>query len=521
MKFAAKSLLFLIVLATLTFAQTIPHFDHIVVVFQENRTPDNIFGSGPARTPCNSEDPFEPGVDIENCGPNEVTGTSTYLASEPLSTCIDPNHAHIAFTNELDLVMGVPKMDGACVNYKGCQPNGLQCPPYTYVQKSDVLPYFNIALNYGFANYMFQTNEGPSFPAHQFIFSGTSGPTEYPANYFDWFDAKNMGEKAAAGCIAPSGQTAEEINPSGTESLGYTPPGFNQGYPCYDHPTLIDILPTGFNWKYYSNSQGSIWSAPTAIQHICGGIGQSSCPNFAPGHKYANNVVFESHNNLTPIFNDIQNCNLAALSWVIPDVRWSDHPGTGENNGTGPYYVANIVNAIGESTCVDPDNGKTYWHNTAIIITWDDWGGWFDHVPPFMLGGEGNQHWGESYTYGFRVPLLFVSPYTQAGYVSGAISGLPTYPPPLQYTHDFGSILAFIEYNFLGASGIGTIDPSYVFADAYAPDLNHPVGNIPLQDFLQFPYRDFTPIPIDPPYNSPSYFTSFQGDPQSPDGPDD
>jgi hypothetical protein len=157
---------------------------------------------------------------------------------------------------------------------------------------------------------------------------------------------------------------------------------------------------------------------------------------------------------------------------------------------------------------------------TLIIITRDDWGGWFDHVPPFLLGGESNG-WGKSYTYGFRVPLLFVPPYTQAGYVSGAISGQPTYPPPLQYTHDFGSILAFIEYNFLGASGIGTIDPSYVFADAYAPDLNHPVGNIPLQDFLQFPYRDFTPIPIDPPYNSPSYFTSFQGDPQSPDGPDD
>jgi phospholipase C len=329
MKLAAKTFLFLIGLATLAFAQTIPHFDHIVVIFQENRTPDNVFGSGPARTPCNSEDPFEPGVDIENCGPNKVTNMSTYVVSEPLSTCIDPNHAHIAFTNQLDLVMGVPQMDGACVNYKGCQPNGLQCPPYTYVQKSDVLPYFNIALNYGFANYMFQTNEGPSFPAHQFIFSGTSGPTEYPADYFDWFDAENMGEKAAAGCIAPSGQTAEEINPSGTESLGYTPPGFNQGYPCYDHPTLIDILqPKGINWKYYSNSQGSIWSAPTAIRHICGAIGQGSCPNFGPNGKYVNNVIFESHNNLTPIFNDIQNCNLAALSWVIPDMRWSDHPET-------------------------------------------------------------------------------------------------------------------------------------------------------------------------------------------------
>lgn len=141
-------------------------------------------------------------------------------------------------------------------------------------------------------------------------------------------------------------------------------------------------------------------------------------------------------------------------------------------------------------------------------------------MPPFLLGGESNG-WGKGHTYGFRVPLLFVSPYTKAGYVSGAISGQPTYPPPLQYTHDFGSILAFIEYNSLGASGIGTIDPSYLFADAYAPDLNEPPGNIPLQDFVQFTYRDFTPIPIDPPCNLPSYLANFQGDPQSPDGPGD
>ncbi len=122
-------------------------------------------------------------------------------------------------------------------------------------------------------------------------------------------------------------------------------------------------------------------------------------------------------------------------------------------------------------------------------------------MPPFHLGGEGINLWGESYTYGFRVPLLVVSPCTQAGYVSGAISGTPSYPPPPQFTHDFGSILAFMEYNFLGTGGIGTINSqdNYPFADAFARDLNHPLGNIPLEDFFQFPYRNFTPIPIDPP----------------------
>jgi hypothetical protein len=126
MKLATRSLAFMIAIAATTFSssQTIPHFDHIVVIVQENRTPDNLFGSGPARTPCNSEDPFEPGVDIENCGPNEVAEGTTYLGSEPLSTCIDPNHTHPAFTNQLDVVMGVPQMDGACINWRGCRPGG-------------------------------------------------------------------------------------------------------------------------------------------------------------------------------------------------------------------------------------------------------------------------------------------------------------------------------------------------------------------------------------------------------------
>lgn len=59
------------------------------------------------------------------------------------------------------------------------------------------------------------------------------------------------------------------------------------------------------------------------------------------------------------------------VSWVIPDQLWSDHPSFG---GLGPSYVANLVDAIGNSTCEDT-NGQTYWQDTAIFITWDDWGG--------------------------------------------------------------------------------------------------------------------------------------------------
>jgi hypothetical protein len=82
--------------------------------------------------------------------------------------------------------------------------------------------------------------------------------------------------------------------------------------------------------------------------------------------------------------------------------------------------------------------------------------------------------------------------------------------------HDFGSILAFIEYNFLGSSGIGTIGgPNYPFADYYAPDWYS--GNIPLQEFFLGSYSNFTPIPVPVPFG-PSFFTNYQGKPE--DGED-
>jgi phospholipase C len=121
---------------------------------------------------------------------------------------------------------------------------------------------------------------------------------------------------------------------------------------------------------------------------------------------------------------------LAQVSWVMPDGADSDPTG---NKGTGPAWVASIVNAIGNSP---------YWSNTAIIITWDDWGGWYDHVAPPIYN---------SYEYGFRVPLIIVSPYSKQGYVS-------------HVQHDFGSIVKFIDEVFdLPALG---------YADARADDFS-------------------------------------------------
>ena len=80
--------------------------------------------------------------------------------------------------------------------------------------------------------------------------------------------------------------------------------------------------------------------------------------------------------NPVDVLTDIGACNLQNVIWVIPSGQNSDHPAKGSTGG--PSWVSSIVNKIGQSRCTENVNGKTltYWQNTAIFITWDDWGGW-------------------------------------------------------------------------------------------------------------------------------------------------
>ena len=281
-------------------------------------------------------------------------------------------------------------------------------------------PYLTLATQYGWANYMFQTNQGPSFPAHQFIFGGTSAPTATD-DHMGIFASENGSGPAAirrAGCIADATTRVALVHPNPNPP----PRGVENSeiYPCFDHQTIPDILPAGHSWKYYAPSAGSIWTAPNAIFHICQPTGPGGT---CQGQEWLNHVDLKP----SDVLADIRSCNLPSVSWVIPAGQNSDHAGNPDNSG-GPAWVAAIVNAIGNSpTC---PNGEVYWHNTAIFITWDDWGGWYDHEPPTILPLRQGD-----YQYGFRVPLIVVSAYTPVAYISNL-------------RHDFGSILRFIEHNF-------------------------------------------------------------------------
>jgi phospholipase C len=125
-----------------------------------------------------------------------------------------------------------------------------------------------------------------------------------------------------------------------------------------------------------------------------------------------------------------------------------------------------------------------------------------------------SDNWGCGYTYGFRVPLLVVSAYTKKGYVSGdtrTVGGGEVFP----FIHDFGSLLGFVENNFLGPSAIGQINPQYQFADFFAPDWQ-PNKHVPLSDLFDTAnFRNFTPIT--PSSSFPlSYFTNNPGAPEGP-----
>jgi len=257
---------------------------------------------------------------------------------------------------------------------------------YTQFIESDIPNYFAYARQFVLADHMFSSLHGPSFPNHLYTIAAQSGGViDLPS--------PDQGPSGAWGCDAPSSTTVTVLSANGTPT---------KSFPCFDFQTLADRLQSAnVSWKYYAPGKGQsgyIWSAYDAINHI------------RNSSAWADHVVPD-----TQFVTDATNGNLPSVSWLTTSMELSEHPPQSACNGEN--WTVQQINAIMQS----PD-----WKSTAVFLTWDDYGGFYDHVPPPVL---------DVYGLGPRVPLLIISPFAKSGYVSHT-------------NYEFSSVLKFIEERF-------------------------------------------------------------------------
>jgi phospholipase C len=418
-----------------TVAPIVPgnYIKHVIVIVQENRSFDNLF------------DCF-PGTDCVTYGINSKGKKVTMKPITFESGDID-HEWKIAIAN-----WDHGKMDGFDLNTLGT--TGGEGPigdlAYTYITHNESKPYWDMAKQYTLLDRFFPDMFGPSFTAHLSLIAATTAisPTQAEIN-----TPNNLPWTCDSG---PNNETAlvDRVQPG---QPGYLLPIYDQPIPpCFTQfKTMADTLDAkNVSWKYYAPALnadvgGQVWSEFGSIKKV----------RYGPDWK---KVVSPQ----TTVLTDIKNGKLASMSWVIPDLLDSDHP-QGFSN-TGPSWVSTVVNAVGKSK---------YWDSTAIIVTWDEWGGWYDHVPPPVVDYDG---------LGIRVPAIVISPYA-----------LPHTVLHTQY--QFASVLRFAEEVF----GL----PSLGARDATAPSL------VSAFNFTQKPIK-FKPFPVP---ETPEYFLNRPASGEPPD----
>jgi phospholipase C len=392
------------------------YIKHVVVIVQENRSFENLFAG-------------YPGADAPLSGYKLTKSGKRYRVPLQAITWNGPDFSHNWYSSMVDWDNG--KMDGFDI-LGPKSPTNLENPAYAYVERSLIAPYWTMARRYVLADRMFPTEFGGSFTAHLTLVAGTDNlsPSKAEVNFADG----NYDD-----CDSPSGTRTRTVNEQRVVS------GFTGPFPCFTQfKTIADTLDAaGVRWKYYATTRldAGAWEPFEAIKYV------------RYGPDWSSDVVAPQ----TKILTDPRAGKLAQVTWVSPSRRDSDHPEA--RSPLGPAWVASVVNAVGESR---------YWKSTAVIILWDDWGGWYDNVPPPQLDFRG---------LGIRVPCLIISPYAKQGYVSHT-------------RYEYGSILKFIEEAF-NLPALGPASAGYT--DTRANSIEDSF------DFVQAP-RAFKPIPIPSPY---------------------
>jgi phospholipase C len=347
---------------------------HVVVLMQENRTFDNYFWTYPGQVG------YQPGL----CMPTSPTN--------PSMGCIRPHQTSATSMADMphDWTSSWTSYDNGSMNgfllAASRNPNVM-----SYYTNSTLPAIWSYASHFVLADQFFSSVKSYSQPNHWYMMAGQSpqvslfqGNTQEQANCYN----KALNELTMSGCQYIN--EAQQIQ------------------------TMADDLTMhGISWKYYDAPIPANRTLAKAIQF--GGAFDYWNPLLAKNSSYED---LQYRNNIVPreeFFSDIGNGTLPQVSWIIPSPGISDHPPA--NVTLGEWWIADTVNAVMQSK---------YWANTAIIIAWDDYGGFFDTVVPPTVDGYGLS---------FRVPALIISAYSKPGYLDNTV-------------YDFESTLKFIEWRF-------------------------------------------------------------------------
>ena len=394
-------------------AEVPPPIKHVVVIIKENHTFDNYFGSFPGAEGTSSCK-LSNGTTIA-C-PHAPDRTLRDLCHEHTCALTDWNHGQM---NGWDQVSGSDQ--------------GGDHLAWAQYNESDIPNYWAYARRFTLGDHFFANMLGPSFPGHMFPLAAQAGwatdnpPTNVTHPYW--------------GCDQDSSATVPILDKGSCTATSVAP--------CFKIPSLPDVLPTGVSWKFYGTNFylfPEIWSMFDGIDKIRNG----------PGWQ---NVV-----NVSEFTKDIQNHTLPNVVWLVDQDLADEHPLVG-GVCAGENWTVGYINQIMNSD---------YWKDTAILFTMDDFGGWYDHVPPpRQYGCDGNTPYG----LGFRLPLIVISPYARPGFVFKEVA-------------EQASIPRFIERVF-GAPTLSSLDPAA--QDGQANDLfgafdfaQQPLPPLPLKTRLCF-----------------------------------
>ena len=370
---------------------------HVIFLVKENRTFDHYFGQYPGA------DGATEGGTLTCTDAGCQPGPTIPLKPAPY---IQPHDITHGFASGLYSING-GKMNGFNIIGEGRDLSG-------YVQHSrQTLPnYWKLADRFVLADRFFTSMYGPTFPEHLYTVAAQSygvvdnkTNADTTGNYCDddqEYTKRFPLESLTSDDIKTIMKLEENITSDIPNQLFSIANYWEDTRTCFDIKVLPDELEkAGVSWKYYANAD--VWmNGLQSIRHV----------RFGPMWKRVQPP--------DQILTDIQNAKLPAVSWLIPPEGINEHPGAGTNVCDGENWTVEYLNAIMHSD---------YWPSTAVVIVWDDFGGFYDHVVPphYDIMGLGP-----------RTPALIISPWTRQGDNpdGGAIDST---------TYEFSSVLRFIE----------------------------------------------------------------------------